>query len=91
MGEFAQPPVTSDLKVPLPCAKFWQLGYDFLGNWIDREDNRNIEESLLHDWLAKRGVSKVLIKRALGLDDAYWHRLAGLLRLPVQVKPVPGA
>jgi type I restriction enzyme R subunit len=42
-----------------------QLGYDFLGNWIDREDNRNIEESLLRDWLAKRGVSKVLIKRAL--------------------------
>lgn len=20
-----------------------RLGYDFLGNWIDREDNRNVE------------------------------------------------
>jgi len=48
-----------------------QLGYDFLGNWIDREDNRNIEENLLRNWLAKRGVSKVLIKRALHqLDKA---------------------
>jgi type I restriction enzyme R subunit len=42
-----------------------RLGYDFLGNWSDREDNSNIEESLLRDWLAKRRVSKALIKRAL--------------------------
>jgi predicted TIM-barrel fold metal-dependent hydrolase len=33
----------------------------------------------------------VLIKQALGFDDAYWHRLAGLLRLPVKVKPVGGS
>jgi type I restriction enzyme R subunit len=42
-----------------------QLGYDFLGNWIDREDNRNIEEDLLRDWLTKRSVSEALIARAL--------------------------
>jgi type I restriction enzyme R subunit len=42
-----------------------RLGYDFLGNWINREDNRNIEERLLRDWLAKRGVSEALITRAL--------------------------
>lgn len=42
-----------------------RLGYDFLGNWIDREDNRNVEENLLRDWLAKRGVNEALITRAL--------------------------
>ena len=42
-----------------------QLGYDYLGNWIDREDNRNIEEGLLRGWLAKRVVSEGLIVRAL--------------------------
>jgi type I restriction enzyme R subunit len=42
-----------------------RLGYDFLGNWIDREDNRNIEEGLLRDWLSKRGVSEAFITRAL--------------------------
>ena len=41
------------------------LGYDFLGNWIDRDDNRNIEEPLLRAWLAKRGVDERLITRAL--------------------------
>lgn len=42
-----------------------QLGYEFLGNWIDREDNRNIDEALLRTWLTKRGVSEALITRAL--------------------------
>lgn len=27
------------------------LGYDYLGNWIDRLDNRNIEESYLRAFL----------------------------------------
>ncbi|WP_238985444.1 type I restriction endonuclease [Nitrosococcus halophilus] len=42
-----------------------QLGYEFLGNWSDREGNRNIEEGLLRSWLAKGGVSNALIARAL--------------------------
>jgi type I restriction enzyme R subunit len=37
-----------------------QLGYDYLGNWIDRANNRNVEEELLRDWLTRRGVSKNL-------------------------------
>ena len=42
-----------------------RLGYDSLGNWIACEDNRNIEETLLRDWLAKCGVSESLIAWAL--------------------------
>ncbi|MBT3052892.1 MAG: type I restriction endonuclease subunit R [Candidatus Thiodiazotropha sp. (ex Codakia orbicularis)] len=39
------------------------LGYAYLGNWYDREDNSNIEKDLLADWLSRRGVSEGLIKR----------------------------
>ena len=42
-----------------------QLGYRYLGNWIDRADNRNIEQDLLSAWLAKRGTSKDLAGRAI--------------------------
>jgi type I restriction enzyme, R subunit len=42
-----------------------QLGYEYLGNWEYREDNRNIETQLLTQWLRKRGVSEALIVRAL--------------------------
>ena len=41
-----------------------RLGYDYLGDWIDR-DNRNIEQDLLRAWLKKQGVSDTLINRAL--------------------------
>lgn len=39
------------------------LQYDYLGNWHDRENNRNIEKGLLSTWLSKRGVSDTLINR----------------------------
>ena len=41
------------------------LGYRYLGNWHKREDNRNIEPSLVFAWLTKCGVSEVLIDRVL--------------------------
>ena len=41
------------------------LGYDFLGNWIGRVGNANIEPSYLKAWLTKQGVSADLITRAL--------------------------
>lgn len=43
-----------------------QLGYVYLGNWIDRPGNSNVEQSLLRAWLAGRGISETLIDRVVG-------------------------
>ncbi|MGC9269887.1 type I restriction endonuclease subunit R [Acidiphilium sp.] len=42
-----------------------QLGYDYLGNWIDREQNANIETALLRRFLTGRGIDEALISRAI--------------------------
>ncbi|MFH7585626.1 type I restriction endonuclease subunit R [Oceanimonas smirnovii] len=47
-----------------------ELGYEYLGNWQDREGNRNIEADVLEAWLQQRGVSPALINRALRQLDA---------------------
>ena len=41
-----------------------RLCYDNLGDRSDR-DNRNIEETLLREWLARQGVDNLLVTRAL--------------------------
>jgi type I restriction enzyme R subunit len=41
------------------------LGYTYLGNWEEREDNRNIESELLRSWLKKRSVDDGLISKVL--------------------------
>ncbi|NQE54914.1 hypothetical protein C5S29_15140, partial [ANME-1 cluster archaeon GoMg3.2] len=41
------------------------LGYDYLGNWEDRENNGNLETKILHQYLRKRGYSKLLIIKAI--------------------------
>jgi type I restriction enzyme R subunit len=77
------------------------LGYEYLGNWIDRVGNRNIEPDLLRGFLRKQGYDENLISRALHLFD----KAAGdtskslfdrnkavyeLLRYGVKVKPEVG-
>ncbi|MCW5678332.1 MAG: HsdR family type I site-specific deoxyribonuclease [Xanthobacteraceae bacterium] len=77
------------------------LGYDYLGNWIDRPDNRNVEPEYLQRFLEGRGVDAALIKRAI----AEVQKVAGdqsrslydinrsvydLLRYGVKVKPDVG-
>ena len=79
------------------------LGYRYLGRWQDREGNGNIDQSLLGDWLQRRGNSPTLIAKvldrlgksaALGgsktLYDAN-REIYGLLRYGVKVKPAIGA
>ena len=42
-----------------------RLRYEYLGNWEDRPDNSNIEESEVRKYLSGRGYSDTLIARAL--------------------------
>ena len=42
-----------------------QLGYEYLGDWQDRPDNRNIEPDLLGRFLARQGHSPALVAKAL--------------------------
>ena len=78
------------------------LGYDYLGNWKDRDGNRNIEERLLRAFLQRtRQADDPLIARAV----AEFQRVAGdqsrglydvnqsvyeLLRYGVKVAPAAG-
>ena len=42
-----------------------QIGYEYLGNWEDREGNSNIEEALLRKYLNSKGYSETLIGKAI--------------------------
>jgi len=79
-----------------------ELGYRYLGDWEDRPDNRNVEESLLAQWLKQRGVDTALIPRvlhklkqaaALGSGTSLYEAnraVYELLRYGVKVKPGAG-
>ena len=43
-----------------------QLHYEYLGNWEDRTNNSNIEETYLRNFLVRQGYRPVLIDRAVG-------------------------
>jgi len=42
-----------------------QLGYEYLGDWHDREGNSNVEPGMICDWLNDRGHSLPLINKVL--------------------------
>jgi len=42
-----------------------RLGYEYLGNWQDREDNQPIEEQYLKAWLQVQGYPEPLVDRAI--------------------------
>lgn len=42
-----------------------QLGYDYLGDWQDREGNSNVEDDILRAYLIEKGYSETLITRAI--------------------------
>ena len=77
------------------------LGYDYLGNWIDRDNNCNIEENFLRPFLKTQGYDDALIARALfELNKAATDQsrslydvnrsVHDLLRYGVKVKPEIG-
>ena len=53
-----------------------ELGYDYLGDWEDRDGNSNIDEDLLTLWLSNSGYTPEQISRALDLlsTEANNHR-----------------
>ncbi|HIP35988.1 MAG TPA: restriction endonuclease subunit R, partial [Crocinitomix sp.] len=42
-----------------------ELGYTYLGDWQERENNSNIEEELLTNYLTRKGYTTVQISRAI--------------------------
>ena len=42
-----------------------RLHYTYLGPWLDRADNANIESERLSAWLASQGIAPALASRAI--------------------------
>jgi type I restriction enzyme, R subunit len=78
-----------------------ELGYNYLGNWQDRPNNSNIEESLLTQYLSSSGYTDSQIVKALyelrtaatnpnrGLYDNN-QAVYSLLRYGIQIKTAAG-
>lgn len=77
------------------------LGYDYLGDWTERDSNRNIEPELLCAYLVKAGYGEELVSRALfvferaagDLGKSLYDRnrtVYDLLRYGVKVRPEAG-
>ncbi len=78
------------------------LGYTYLGNWQERQENSNVDTGLLTDWLSSRRhddaiISKVLfeLKKAAALGGSRKlyevnREVYGLLRYGINVQPSTG-
>lgn len=44
---------------------FQSLGYKYLGDWTTRQNNRNVEDVLLTEWLKLQNTHSILITKAL--------------------------
>ena len=78
-----------------------ELGYKYLGNWEERENNSNLEEELLTGYLTRKGYKPVLISRAIAqlkttannFNDSLYttnKNVYQLLRYGVKVKAEAG-
>jgi len=79
-----------------------KLGYEYYGDWQDRPDNSNIEESKLKAWLLNQYVDESLANNAIrklkqaantGGDKKLYHankEVYALLRYSVKVSPGHG-
>ena len=78
-----------------------ELGYDYLGDWQDRENNSNIEEKYLTAYLESKSYHPALISRAItkltntanAFPDKLYHTnkaVYELLRYGVKVTPDVG-
>ena len=72
------------------------LKYTYLGDWQHRDDNKNVEDELLKDWLKKQDWSDNVITQTLTIvkraaedisDDLYTKnkKFYNLLRYPIQI------
>lgn len=79
-----------------------RLDYEYLGDWTERDSNRNIEADYLAAWLRSRGVRATLITRALhefekaagDTSKSLYDRnraVYQMLRYGVKVKPDVGS
>ncbi|NOR71520.1 MAG: HsdR family type I site-specific deoxyribonuclease [Methylomarinum sp.] len=79
-----------------------QLGYTYYGDWQDRTENSNIEETYLRAWLNKQGINESMannairqFKQAASMGDGkkLYHAnkdVYGLLRYGVKVRQGQG-
>ena len=78
-----------------------ELGYRYLDDWSEREDNSNVEDDILAAWLGRRGHTDTQVARTLDLlrrearnpnRNLYDNNKAvySLLRYGVQVKEAVG-